>query len=186
MADHGGAHAQTLDRHTGDGSDRRTGRIHAGLLLPTAPEPHRRPPSGGRWRRRHAAALRGRPCGFRPRTGFGHHRHPRGPGGRPHVLARERTPVRRRPENIALFHTPDGWTSDRPPQGDQRLKATHSYSAGFVVLSDGGGVDYQGVVHFTAADLARLEPGQVWAGGRTMTVEEFEKHTGQECDDGWF
>ncbi|WP_330172625.1 hypothetical protein OG875_02875 [Streptomyces sp. NBC_01498] len=90
------------------------------------------------------------------------------------------------PENIALFHTPDGWTSDRPPQGDQRLKATHSYSAGFVVLSDGGGVDYQGVVHFTAADLARLEPGQVWAGGRTMTVEEFEKHTGQECDDGWF
>ncbi|MGW0082658.1 hypothetical protein [Streptomyces sp. NPDC003393] len=91
----------------------------------------------------------------------------------------------RGPEGIRLFHTPDGWMGDPAPLGDQRLKATHSYSVDFVVAS-GGRVGYRGVVHFTPADLARLEPGQVWAGDRAMTVEEFRKHTDQECDDGWF
>lgn len=90
------------------------------------------------------------------------------------------------PEEIELFHTPDGWTGDPAPLGDQRLKATHSYSVDFIVASGGGGVSYRGVVYFTAADLARLERGQVWADGRAMTVEEFRKHTDQECDDGWF
>ncbi|MGW5125946.1 hypothetical protein ACWEQ7_18140 [Streptomyces sp. NPDC004069] len=90
------------------------------------------------------------------------------------------------PEEIQLFHTPDGWTGDPAPLGDQRLKATHSYSVDFIVASGGGGVSYRGVVYFTTADLARLEPGQVWAGGRAMTVEEFQKHTDQKCDNSWF
>ncbi|MEU1203233.1 hypothetical protein ABZ446_44505 [Streptomyces sp. NPDC005813] len=89
------------------------------------------------------------------------------------------------PEEIKLFETPDSWTGDPAPLGDQRLKATHGYSVDFIVAS-GDGVSYRGVVSFTAADLARLERGQVWAGGRAMTVEEFQKHTDQECDDGWF
>ncbi|OIJ68323.1 hypothetical protein WN71_007825 [Streptomyces mangrovisoli] len=89
------------------------------------------------------------------------------------------------PQEIRLFHTPDGWTGDPAPLGDQRIKATHSYSVAFIV-SSGGGVSYRGVVDFTVADLARLQRGHVWSDDRAMTAEEFREHTAKECDDGWF
>ncbi|WP_435221860.1 hypothetical protein [Streptomyces sp. Tue6028] len=89
------------------------------------------------------------------------------------------------PEEIQLFHTPDGWIGDPTPLGDQRLEVTHGYSVDFIVAS-GGVVSYRGVVYFTTADLARLERGQVWVSDRPMTVEEFLKHADQECDGGWF
>ncbi|MFJ9151373.1 hypothetical protein ACIRP7_25700 [Streptomyces sp. NPDC102270] len=43
------------------------------------------------------------------------------------------------------------------------------------------GDSYNGIVTFTAADLAALEPGQVWADDRAMSLGEFEELAEDSC-----
>ncbi|MEV7778484.1 hypothetical protein [Kitasatospora sp. NPDC088351] len=36
-------------------------------------------------------------------------------------------------------------------------------------------------VSFTSLDISGLKPGQVWAGGRTWAIEEFDRHVRDKC-----
>jgi hypothetical protein len=76
-----------------------------------------------------------------------------------------------------LFSPPRDWKVRT--MGEQRLLPSHSYELAF-----GKGefnYEYTGTVTFSAADLATLEPGQVWADDRAMSLGEFEELAEDSC-----
>ncbi|SNX64249.1 hypothetical protein SAMN06272735_6065 [Streptomyces sp. TLI_55] len=76
-----------------------------------------------------------------------------------------------------LFTPPPAWTAQ--PVGAQRLLSDHTYVLAFGHYVTGD--SYNGIVTFTAADLATLEAGQVWADGRPMSLGEFEELAEGSC-----
>ncbi|MFE7840037.1 hypothetical protein ACFU53_29470 [Streptomyces sp. NPDC057474] len=76
-----------------------------------------------------------------------------------------------------LFSPPAAWKAE--PRGEQRLLPGRSYLLSFGQY--GSGDDLNGKVAFTAADIAGLEPGQVWADDRAMSLEEFEELAEESC-----
>ncbi|KUM73854.1 hypothetical protein [Streptomyces griseorubiginosus] len=88
-------------------------------------------------------------------------------------------PGSRRPVDaeFPLFSPPGAWHV--LPVGEQRLLSGHTYQLAFG--KDESNYEYTGLVTFTAADLARLTPGQVWADDRAMSLGEFEKLAEDSC-----
>ncbi|MFK4099170.1 hypothetical protein ACI2L1_03590 [Streptomyces sp. NPDC019531] len=76
-----------------------------------------------------------------------------------------------------LFSPPANWHV--LPVGEQRLLPGHTYQLAFG--KDEYNYEYTGIVTFTATDLAALEPGQVWADGRAMSLGEFEELAEGSC-----
>ncbi|BBC32717.1 hypothetical protein SGFS_040110 [Streptomyces graminofaciens] len=78
---------------------------------------------------------------------------------------------------IPLFSPPDAGRVRY--RGERRLLPDHTYQLVFwrYVTTD----SYNGVVTFTAEDVAGLEHGQVWADGRAMSPEEFEELAEDSC-----
>ncbi|MFF9034816.1 hypothetical protein ACF090_05020 [Streptomyces sp. NPDC014892] len=75
-----------------------------------------------------------------------------------------------------LFSPPAAWRAEA--RGEQRVLPGHTYEFAFFGHTD----DYaNGAVSFTAADLGRLERGDVWADGRVMDAEEFEELAEGAC-----
>ena len=75
-----------------------------------------------------------------------------------------------------LFSPPAAWEAET--RGEQRLLPGHTYEFVFFGHTD----DYaDGAVSFTAADLGRLERGEVWADGRVMGADEFEELAEGAC-----
>ena len=75
-----------------------------------------------------------------------------------------------------LFSPPSAWGAEA--RGEQRLLADHTYAFVFHGHTDDRA---GGSVTFTAADLARLRPGRVWADDRVMSAEEFEEQAEGAC-----
>lgn len=78
--------------------------------------------------------------------------------------------------SLPLFEPPASWRVQ--PDGEQRLLPGRTYHVEFYSPEDGA---YYGQVYFTAEDLAGLEPGEVWAGHRSMTRGEFREHRDHQC-----
>ncbi|MFJ3308084.1 hypothetical protein ACIPSA_34370 [Streptomyces sp. NPDC086549] len=76
-----------------------------------------------------------------------------------------------------LFSPPDAWRARH--RGAQRLLPKHRYSLGFGHYVTGD--SYNGIVEFSAEDIGRLKPGQVWADDRAMSLGEFEKLAEDSC-----
>ena len=76
-----------------------------------------------------------------------------------------------------LFSPPAGWHAKAI--GKQRLVPAYTYQLGFGKAEFN--YEYNGIVTFRAADLATLKPGQVWADGRVMSRDEFEKLAADSC-----
>ncbi|GGL96622.1 hypothetical protein GCM10010129_45560 [Streptomyces fumigatiscleroticus] len=76
-----------------------------------------------------------------------------------------------------LFSPPAAWRAR--PAGPQRLQPGHRYTLSFGHYVTGD--SYNGVVEFTAEDVAALPPGQVWADGRAMSLGEFEELAEDSC-----
>ncbi|MFF2197834.1 hypothetical protein [Streptomyces sp. NPDC058157] len=79
--------------------------------------------------------------------------------------------------SFPLFSPPATWKVDRPDHV-RRLTPGRWYSLGFHAP---GFADYSGFVHFRAADLAGLEPGEVWADGRAMSPKKFRELVADKC-----
>jgi hypothetical protein len=77
-----------------------------------------------------------------------------------------------------LFSPPSVWHTQKT--GPQRLPPGRSYSLHFVGARQGWD-PYDGYLGFSAAGLASLRPGQVWADGRAMSLGEFEKLAEDSC-----
>ncbi|WP_406173760.1 hypothetical protein [Streptomyces sp. NBC_00996] len=77
-----------------------------------------------------------------------------------------------------LFSPPSVWHTQKT--GPQRLLPGRSYSLHFVGARRGRH-PYDGYLGFSAAGLASLRPGQVWADGRAMSLGEFEKPAEDSC-----
>uniref|UniRef100_A0AAU2JXM1 Lipoprotein n=1 Tax=Streptomyces sp. NBC_00049 TaxID=2903617 RepID=A0AAU2JXM1_9ACTN len=78
--------------------------------------------------------------------------------------------------SLPLFEPPASWRARS--HGAQRLLPGDRYGVEFYSPDDGA---YYGEVSFTAEDLAGLEPGEVWAGGRAMTRSDFREHRAGRC-----
>ncbi|MGW1160598.1 hypothetical protein ACWD5Q_16385 [Streptomyces sp. NPDC002513] len=78
---------------------------------------------------------------------------------------------------FGLFTPPARWHARH--RGAQRLLPDHSYTLSFGHYVTGD--SYNGVVTFSARDIAALRPGQVWADGRAMSRGEFEKLAADSC-----
>jgi len=76
-----------------------------------------------------------------------------------------------------LFSPPKTWQARH--LGTRRLLPKHSYALRFGHYDTGD--SYNGTAEFTAADIAALKPGQVWADGRAMSLDEFEKLAEDSC-----
>ncbi|MER7566567.1 hypothetical protein ACGFWE_35545 [Streptomyces sp. NPDC048523] len=79
--------------------------------------------------------------------------------------------------DFPLFSPPPAWGARH--RGAQRLLPKDDYTLRFGHYVTGD--SYNGIVTFTAADLAALEPGQVWADDRAMSLGEFEKLAEDSC-----
>jgi hypothetical protein len=78
---------------------------------------------------------------------------------------------------FALFSPPSSWHVDT--NGTQALLPGRTYYLSF--FGPRGGKAYDGYVYFTAADLASLGPGRVWADERAMTRDEFTELVDDSC-----
>lgn len=78
--------------------------------------------------------------------------------------------------SLPLFSPPASWNATA--DGAQRMLPGYTYSVEFHSPDDGV---YYGKAYFTAEDLAGLEPGEVWAGGRAMTRKQFKEHRADKC-----
>ncbi|MFE1554402.1 hypothetical protein ACFW6V_05350 [Streptomyces sp. NPDC058734] len=78
---------------------------------------------------------------------------------------------------FSLYSPPASWAV-REWGAERHLKPGRTYSLSFHAP---GFADYSGTVRFTAEDLARLGPGEVWAGGRAMSPKKFRKLVADEC-----
>ncbi|MCI3273323.1 hypothetical protein [Streptomyces cylindrosporus] len=76
-----------------------------------------------------------------------------------------------------LFSPPAAWHAEAV--GKQRLVSSYTYVLAFGKAEYN--YEYTGVVTFTAEDLARLRPGQVWADDRAMSLGEFERLAEDSC-----
>ncbi|MFE5208421.1 hypothetical protein [Streptomyces sp. NPDC056600] len=76
---------------------------------------------------------------------------------------------------IPVLSPPDSWLVEGG--GGRELLPGRTYSLSFYSY-DG---EYYGDGAFTADDLASLRPGQVWAAGRAMSVDEFADQVGEVC-----
>ncbi len=79
--------------------------------------------------------------------------------------------------DFPLFAPPAGWAARH--RGPRRLLPRHHYVLGFGQYT--GGDSYNGTVEFTTEQLARLRPGQVWADGRVLSGQEFERLAADSC-----
>jgi hypothetical protein len=61
--------------------------------------------------------------------------------------------------------------------GGRELLPGRTYSLSFYAYDSA----YYGDGYFTADDLASLRPGQVWAAGRAMSVDDFAHHVHEVC-----
>ncbi|MDN3025075.1 hypothetical protein [Streptomyces sp. S.PB5] len=79
--------------------------------------------------------------------------------------------------DFPLFSPPADWQARH--LGAQSLLPKHRYSLrfGHYITPD----SYNGVVEFSAEDIGKLEPGQVWADGRAMSLDEFEELAEDSC-----
>ncbi|MDX2606652.1 hypothetical protein PV379_35500, partial [Streptomyces caniscabiei] len=75
-----------------------------------------------------------------------------------------------------LFSPPAAWKAEA--RGEQRLLPGHTYAFVFYGHTDD---QANGEVSFTAADLGRLERGEVWADDRVMGADEFEELAEGAC-----
>ncbi|WP_086800342.1 hypothetical protein [Streptomyces caniscabiei] len=75
-----------------------------------------------------------------------------------------------------LFSPPVAWKAEA--RGEQRLLPGHTYAFVFYGHTDD---QANGEVSFTAADLGRLERGEVWADDRVMGADEFEELAEGAC-----
>ncbi|MFI8535899.1 hypothetical protein ACIGMX_37290 [Streptomyces aquilus] len=78
-----------------------------------------------------------------------------------------------------LFAPPDSWHPETV--GPQQMLSRATYTLEFTAYEHEDFVDYVGEVTFSAADLAGLERGEVWADGRAMSPEAFEDLVGDAC-----
>ncbi|WP_329123329.1 hypothetical protein [Streptomyces sp. NBC_01465] len=78
---------------------------------------------------------------------------------------------------IPVFAPPAAWHAQAT--GPQELRQDRTYTLSFRV--PGQGADYTAHVDFTAADLATLQHGQVWADGRAMSEEDFARLVRKKC-----
>ncbi|AZM91350.1 hypothetical protein [Streptomyces sp. W1SF4] len=76
-----------------------------------------------------------------------------------------------------LFSPPATWAV-REWGAERSLRPGRRYGLSF---HPPGSADYSGSVSFTADDLAGLEPGEVWAGGRAMSPKEFRELVADAC-----
>ncbi|WP_448321390.1 hypothetical protein [Streptomyces sp. CO7] len=76
---------------------------------------------------------------------------------------------------IPVLSPPDSWLVEGG--GARELLPGRTYSLSFYSYD---GV-YYGDGYFTTQDLASLRPGQVWAAGRAMSVDDFADHVGEVC-----
>ncbi|MEU9915727.1 hypothetical protein [Streptomyces sp. NPDC051001] len=76
-----------------------------------------------------------------------------------------------------LFEPPAAWHAR--PAGQQRLAPAYTYRLAFGKAEFN--YEYTGTVMFRTADLAALEPGQVWADDRVMSLGEFEELAEDSC-----
>lgn len=79
--------------------------------------------------------------------------------------------------DFPLFAPPSPWAAVHV--GDQELRADLAYQVAFGKAEFN--YDYTGRVTFRLADVEALEPGQVWADGRSMTREAFEELAEESC-----
>lgn len=63
--------------------------------------------------------------------------------------------------------------------GDQNLRTDLTYQVAFGKAEFN--YEYTGLVTFRLTDVDALEPGQVWADGRSMTREAFEELAEESC-----
>ncbi|MFJ9631162.1 hypothetical protein ACIRU8_25970 [Streptomyces sp. NPDC101175] len=76
-----------------------------------------------------------------------------------------------------LFSPPAAWQARH--RGARRLLPAYHYSITFGHYVTGD--SYNGVVTFTTEDITALEPGQVWADDKAMSLGEFEKLAEDSC-----
>ncbi|WP_427919809.1 hypothetical protein [Streptomyces sp. cg40] len=76
-----------------------------------------------------------------------------------------------------LFTPPSAWRARAT--GPQRLVPDYMYQLVFGKAEFN--YEYSGVVTFTARNLSALEPGQVWADDKAMSLGEFEKLAEDSC-----
>lgn len=83
--------------------------------------------------------------------------------------------------SFPLFEPPVSWHAKHG--GGQRVLPGYTYRVEFRSYDDDGllGGVYHGHVRFTAEDLAGLEPGEMWAGGRAMSPKKFMELVADEC-----
>ncbi|MEU5657503.1 hypothetical protein ABZ802_18025 [Streptomyces sp. NPDC047737] len=79
--------------------------------------------------------------------------------------------------DFPLFAPPSQWAA--VPVGAQDLRAGLTYQVAFGEAEFN--YAYTGLVTFRRTDVDALEPGQVWADGRSMTREAFEKLAEESC-----
>ncbi|MFI8180838.1 hypothetical protein OG539_19260 [Actinacidiphila glaucinigra] len=87
------------------------------------------------------------------------------------------SPARIGRTTFPLFEPPDSWQVETA--GTQALLPGRTYSLSF--FGPRGSDTYDGQVHFTAADLASLRPGQVWADDRAMNRAAFAELVADTC-----
>ncbi|WP_431966568.1 hypothetical protein [Actinacidiphila sp. bgisy160] len=76
-----------------------------------------------------------------------------------------------------LFAPPASWQVET--DGTQALLPNRTYYLSF--FGPRGSDTYDGHVSFTAADLASLDPGHVWADGRAMSRTAFAELVADKC-----
>lgn len=76
-----------------------------------------------------------------------------------------------------LFSPPAAWQARH--RGEQRLLPEHTYTLMFGHYITGD--SYNGIVEFSTERITALKPGQVWAGGKAMSLGEFEKLAERSC-----
>ncbi|MGW6273857.1 MULTISPECIES: hypothetical protein [unclassified Streptomyces] len=81
-------------------------------------------------------------------------------------------------KRVSLFRLPRGWQGEAVSA--VKLASKGEYSMSFTVGPDEV-VRYKGVVHFTAADVRSLAPGQWWADGKAMSRAEFRATADDAC-----
>ncbi|WP_405984661.1 hypothetical protein [Streptomyces sp. NBC_00872] len=76
-----------------------------------------------------------------------------------------------------LFEPPESWRAEAT--GPQELRPGYTYGLTFRVGADSS--VYRGSVFASTEELATLRPGQVWADGRAMSMDEFDDVVADQC-----
>ncbi|MFE0510668.1 hypothetical protein [Streptomyces sp. NPDC058964] len=79
--------------------------------------------------------------------------------------------------DFPLFSPPAAWKARH--RGERRLLPGHRYTLAFGHYVTGD--SYNGIVGFSAEDIAGLKPGRVWADDRAMSLGEFERLAEDSC-----